>query len=332
MVKTKKCELPIIEPLYSAYLYQGPGTAVLANNPSIQNWYLNKVMMLSCTLKFLNGFTTPDIRIVDSPWNSNPYLDKYRYSMRFLDSHMHSVIRKLIDAGYYVCFTGVDDYYIRGKSWYQKRHFSHDGCICGYNQEDKTYCIYAYDQNFVYQKFWAPQKDLDVGKKAMFKVGIFGEICGIKPTKEQVVFSAKTALSTLAEYLNPPKEKYIGAPDDTVLGIVVHDYIAKYIEMLYDGSIPYEKMDRRIFRVIWEHKKVMHQRIKLIEAELFLDNTISNAYQKVVHEADNCRMLYASHHMKRRDSVLPIIQKKLIFMKELEEKLLKELLQHLKGT
>ena len=44
MKKTKKkIELPLVEPLYSTYHYQGPGTAVLVNNPSIRNWYLNQV-------------------------------------------------------------------------------------------------------------------------------------------------------------------------------------------------------------------------------------------------------------------------------------------------
>ena len=64
MKKTKKkIELPLVEPLYSTYHYQGPGTATLVNNPSIRNWYLNQVMILTCTRKFLNGFTTPQIRM-----------------------------------------------------------------------------------------------------------------------------------------------------------------------------------------------------------------------------------------------------------------------------
>ena len=72
----KKIELPLVEPLYSTYHYQGPGTAVLINNPSIRNWYLNQVMILTCTRKFLNGFTTPEIGMAESSWNANPYFDK----------------------------------------------------------------------------------------------------------------------------------------------------------------------------------------------------------------------------------------------------------------
>ena len=90
-------------------------------------------------------------------------------------------------------------------------------------------------------------------------------------------------------------------------------------------------MDRRVFRLIWEHKKAMLQRIALIEEALSLDNTISEAYKEVVREADNCRMLYAAHHMKQRNSVLPLIQKKLLSLKAREQELLEELLQKSKG-
>ena len=64
--------------------------------------------------------------------------------------HINSMflIRSLIDNGYYVAFGGVDDYYMEGKSWYQEKHFDHDGLIVGYDQNDKTYTIYAYDQNW----------------------------------------------------------------------------------------------------------------------------------------------------------------------------------------
>lgn len=332
MTSRKKIELPLIEPLYSTYHFQGPGSAVLVNNPSIQNWYLNQVMILSCNRKFLKGYTSPEVVMVDSSWMSNPYLDKKWYSMQFLEGHVHFVIRKLIDAGYYVCFSGIDDYYVEGKSWYHENHFEHDGCICGYNQENKTYCIYAYDQNWIYQKFWTPQKSFEAGRKAEFKQGLYGTICGIKPKDDQVVFSPQRALKKISEYLDSNIEKYPESSEGIVFGIVVHDYVAKYLDKLYENSIPYEKMDRRVFRMIWEHKKAMLQRIQEIELVLSLDSSISNTYKSIVQEADNCRMLYASHHMKQRNSVLPVIKRKLLSFKSCEQNLLKELLEKAEGV
>lgn len=327
----KKIELPLVEPLYSTYHYQGPATATLANNASIRNWYFNEVMILTCNRKFLRGYTTPEIGMTDSSWRTSPYLEKMWYTVEFLEGYTHYVIRKLLDAGYYVCFIRVDDYYIKGKSWYHKQHFAHDGCICGYDQKNKTYCIYAYDEHWVYRKFWTPQKGFDTGMKAEIKKGLHGRICGIKPTSDRVAFSPKTALQKIAEYLDSNMKKYPETSDGTVFGIVVHDYIAMYLDMLYDGSVPYEKMDRRVFRMIWEHKKVMLERIKLIEDTLSLDHSLSDAYASVVREADSCRMLYAAHHMKQRNSLLPMIQKKLLSLKEKEKEILENLLEAAKG-
>ena len=85
-------------------------------------------------------------------------------------------------------------------------------------------------------------------------------------------------------------------------------------------------MDRRIFRMVWEHKKSMLERINLIEKFLGLGNELSMAYEPIVKNADTMRMLYASHHMRRRDSVLPIIQNMLIQLMQEERLLLEKLL------
>lgn len=327
----KKIELPLVEPIYSTYHRQGFSTAIFIDNPSIKNQHLNEVMILTCNRKFLKGFTTPEVNVSCSSWQSNPYLEKRWYSTEFLEGYSNIVIRRLLDAGYYVCFGGIDDYYIKGKSWYHKRHFLHDGCICGYDQENKTYCIYSYDQNWIFRKFWTAQKSFDAGRKAAIKTGLYPDICGIKPNGDQVEFCPQTSLQTISEYLDSNIDKYPESEDGNVYGIVVHDYIAKYVGKLYDGSIPYEKMDRRVFRMIWEHKKSMLERIRLIEDALLIDHSLSDAYSSVVFEADNCRMLYAAHHMKQRNSVLPIIQKKLMSLKEAEKGILEKLMEASKG-
>lgn len=316
----KFAELPLVEPLYRTY-HDGLITASLQSNMSIRNWFLSNTMILTCNRKFLSGFTTPEIRVENYSLN-NPMLETRWTPMRYLKGYINPLIRNLIDAGYYVYFSGVDDYYVQGKSWYKERHFNHDGAICGYNQIDKTYCIYAYDSNWIYQKFWTPQKCFNKGREAMFQKGVYGHICGVKPKPETVDFSVDTALKGLADYLNSDLDKYPEDGEGNVRGIVVHEYIAKYIDKLFDGSIPYHRMDRRVLRLIWEHKKVMLERIEKIEQCLQLENELSEKYRPLVSDADTMRLLYASHHMKRRDSVLPIIKKKLLKLTEREREVL----------
>ena len=323
-------ELPLIEPIYSTYHY-APGSAIIVNNPSIRNFYLNEVMILNCSRYFLSGYTTPEINIENAEISKNPHLEIRYMSLKFLDGCVNRVIRNLIDNGYYVQFEGVDDYYVEGKSWYHERHFNHDGCICGYNQENKTYCIYAYDINWIYQKFWTRQKSFNKGIKSRAQKGKYGYIWGIKAKPELVEFSTKKAIATILEYLDSDMDKYPENGEGKVRGIVVHDYITKYVGKLYDSSIPYERMDRRVFRLIWEQKKAMLERIRCVEKDIQLDNSISNEYEKLVADSNTIRMLYASHHMQQRNSVLPVIQNKLMFIKKREEILLHKLVDEAKG-
>lgn len=321
----KIVELPLIEPMYGTY-HDGIITAATALNPSIRNWFLNQTIMLTCNRRFLNGYTTPEIRVEKYSF-SNPCFEVQWIPMRFLGGYVHPVIRKLIDEGYYVYFSEIDDYYIPGKSWYQERHFRHDGAICGYNTFDKTYCIYAYDQQWVYQKFWTTQKAFERGRKAIFKQGIYGNLCAMKPKSDVVVFSATDALQGIREYLDSDIEKYPENGPGMVRGIIVHQYIARYVEKLMDGSIPYTRMDRRVFRLIWEHKRVMLERIIKLEEELSLGSAISQPYKLLVEEANTMRMLYAAHHRKRKDAVLPLIREKLIHLMEEERGLLTRLVE-----
>ena len=327
MKMNKRVELPLIEPLYETYHYQGPATAILSKNPSVRNWYLNEAVILACDRKFLSGYTTPLITVVGTSWDSNPYIEKRFMSSEFIKGYINPVIRELLDNGFYVIFADVDDYYIKGKSWYKERHFNHDGMICGYDKNDKTFCIYAYDSNWIYKKFWTPQKDFNAGRAAARREGRISRICGIRVKNDKVDFSPTVANKKIKEYLDSDLKKYSFKGDGNVYGIVVHRYIAEYIRKLHQGDIPYERMDRRVFRVIWEHKKVMLERIEKMEESLRLDNKISEKYKRVVSEADAMRMLYASHHMKRRDSILPIIEKKLLHLMKTERKLLTSLVK-----
>lgn len=326
----KRVELPLIEPIYKTY-HNGLFSAVIKDNPSIRNYYLNEVFILTCNRKFLSGYTTPVIDIKGLAFSSNLHLEQKWIHTEFLEGCVNRVIRNFLDKGYYVYFNCVDDYYVEGKSNYKTRHFPHDGTICGYDQNDKTYCIYAYDTNWMYNKFWTTQKSFNKGRKVMREQGEYSLLCGIKPKDEIVEFDPKKVRDTLIEYLDSDMEKYPEDGEGNVFGIVVHDYIAKYVDKLFDESIPYSRIDSRVFRIIWEQKKFMLERLLRMEEELDIDDTIRKKYEPIVKDADHIRMLYASHTMRRRDGFLPVIKETLLKIKDAEKELLEEFLKKIEG-
>ena len=328
----KKVDLPIVEPIYGTYHFQGCGSAVIYSNPSIKNWYLNEVMNLKCNRNFLFGYSTPRFSVNRSIFHDNPHLDKRQYSMKYLDGYVNTLIRKLIDNGCYVHFDVIDDYYIEGKTWYKQRHFSHDGLICGYDQEKKTYSIYAYDENWVYRKFEITQKSFNKSRRYMAKQGRYGSLYSIKPLDNIVELDPNAIISNLKEYLDSSLEKYPPTENAVAYGVVVHDYATMFIDKLYDGSIPYERTDRRAFRILWEHKRTMYDRIVETEKLLGLDTVSSTDYAVIVNDANTVRMLYASHVLKRRDSVLPVIRKKILSIKEREIEILESFINKVGGV
>lgn len=72
----------------------------------------------------------------------------------------------------------------------------------------------------------------------------------------------------------------------------------------------------------------MLESIQCIEQALGIPAEVSRQYAPLVKEADAMRMLYASHYMKRRDSVLPVIRNKMLFINSEEEKLLNKLIKN----
>lgn len=174
--------------------------------------------------------------------------------------------------------------------------------------------------------FDTPQSGFDKGRKSMLKCGIDGYLCAVKPIKTEVELNIDTIMKNLETYLDSSFEKYPVDGTGNVFGTVVHDYMKLYLDKLLDESIPYNRMDWRVFRMIWEHKKVMHERIIAVEKILSLGNSISDKYMSVVREADNMRMLYASYHRKRRDDLLYSIQKKLDYVSKGEIALLEALM------
>ena len=328
----RSVQLPIGEMIYSTYLHQGVMGAITARNPSIRNWYLNNTMQLMCNRKFLHGYSTPEVYVPGNYLHDNPYFLRETYQHKYLGSGTGEVIRRFIDAGQYVYFTGIDDYYMKDKSWYLTRHFSHDGLICGYDRDKKTYSVFAYDSKWIFRIIEIPWRCFDEARRSSEKLNYGGVVCACTVKNDTVELNPEQILVNLKEYLTSSLEKYPPYVNDDAYGIVVHDYGAMYLDRLMDGVIPYERIDRRVFRMFWEHKKVMLERIRAVEDKLGLAPIISVQYEPLVKEADDMRMLFAAYTLKKRDTILLTVKNKLLNIKNTEAKLLNEFVGKLENT
>ncbi len=320
-------QLPLTDPVYTSVQFQA-ASAAIADNPSIRNWYLNNTMILNCQTRFLYGYSSPLIYVRWTNIVDNPCFDRITIDTKYLGNNFHYTIKSLIDDGYYIYFKYLDDYYLTGKSWYKKRHFSHDGVFYGYDDNDKTYSVYAYNQDWLLKGFKVEQRLFTLARTSIIKrENKYCVLVGFKPKTEEYKLIPSTILFNLRRYLDSDIKKYPPEVEGEVDGIVVHEYLMMFIDMLYEDKIPYEKTDWRVFRFLWDHKKIMLERIIAVEKELVFDNSISKKYESVYKESNNIRMLYASYTKRRRNSLLMSIKEKLQFIYEQELILLPELIK-----
>jgi len=329
---SKSVQLPVCTPVFATYQNTSSAGMALAANPTANNQILNQCFSLSCTKRFLRDYSSPCINFVNATLHAFPALERYVVNMYFTFPYIHQIIKKMLDENFYIYYTLVDDFYLPEKSWFGIRHMMHDGTITGYDEADRTYTIVAFDINWVYRAIRIPQEAFEKGLESAIKDKKYGHLYPIRVKPEPVELNPRAILNGLKTYLNSDMSKYpLDAPGD-VHGLAVHDYIALYLQKLYDGSISYEKLDWRVMRPFWEHKKCMLQRIEAVEQKLELGSELSEAYRPVVAETDRLRMLYALYSKKKKDSLALTISHGILAVKEQEQKILTELTEKMEGA
>ena len=327
----KSVLLPFHIPIFATTQGSAAPCLALAEHPTAYNQILNQCTSLSCTRKFIRGFTTPQVGFQRLSIIGMPCLERYQISFRYTRPYIKEIIKQMIDEGYYVYYQGVDDFYLPGKSWYGTRHMSHDGIICGYDEADNTYSVAAYNINWVFDLIRIPQECFMQGIDSMLEQEIYGHLLAYKVKDQDVELNEKIIIKYLKEYLSHEVEKFPAEEDGRVYGIAVYDFLAMYIGKLKDGSIPYEKMDWRAIRPVWEHKKCMLERILAIESKRGWDNSLSDAYRSLVDQADKIRMMYAVYHKMGRVSILDGVGKGLLEIKGKEKDILNKLIDKMEA-
>ena len=318
--------LPYVEPMYSTYHWLSSAGIPAKQNTTSDNWYYNNTIEWRCTRKFLQGFTTPELSLsCGNIWNI-PFLDKIGVNTRFARRCALDIIKTMIDDGFYVAFSGVDDYYVKGKSWYKEEHFNHDGLIVGYDDERGTLSIAAYDQRWIFTVFETPQECFVEAMTVLCDKGTYGGLHAVKAKNDLQEINIKNIYNELKKYLSSTISDYPLDNPEAVWGIVVYDFLCMYLDKLADGSIPQERRDRRVFRLVWEHKKCMLGRIKAVEEFCGWDNELSSAYEEVVGLADKVRFIYSKFVLKYSSKHLEKMQLLLMDIKRSELDLLTKFL------
>ena len=304
----------------------------LRNHPTAYNAILNQCTTLSCTRRFLDGFTTPQVGVPRLNIHSFPCIERYGVALRFTHDRFREIIKKMLDEGFYIYFGGVDDYFLPGKSWYGIRHMNHDGILCGYDDNDGTYSVAAYDSDWVFRLIRIPQDCFRDGLESGISQGWNGNLYAYRMRNGEIQPDEKQMLRYLKAHVDADMDHFPLTERGNVEGIAVQGFLALYIGKLMDGSIPTDKMDWRVLRPVWEHKKCMLDRLIALEALHGWEPEFSSRYRPLVDAANRNRMMYAVYHKNRRPELLENVRKGLLDGKEQERAILCDFIRKTEET
>ncbi len=326
----KSVSLPFEVPTFATTQGSVAASLAMTGHPTAAIQILNQTSSIACTRRFVRGFTAPQTVIPNNAIHNYRFMERYGVNFRHVYPYCMNIIKNMLDEGFYIYYTAVDDFYLPEKSWYGTRHLHHDGIICGYDDNIGTLSIAAYDINWIFRVISVPQKSFLQALRSSLDEKLYGNLLAYKVKNNTVIeLNEKEMLKFLKEYMDSSFEKYPAEQEGEVRGIVVHDYLAMYIDKLGDGSIPYEKMDWRALRPVWEHKKCMLERIQAVENKNGWGNALSERYAPVVEKANRIRMMYAMYHKNHNDKLLDKIHDGLLSLAESDKELVGEFIDRL---
>ena len=316
------------DPLFATYHYLASHGVVAQENPTGIRWFFNHAVGLSCSGAFQKGYSSPKLSVFPYGVLADGNLDTYIVNICFSPEDSLKIIKRMIDAGYYVLFDHVDDYYLDGKSFFGERHFYHDGLILGYDEGADTFVLAAYDIGWNYGVWETPMPSFLKGVLSAASEGEHPRLVAARSKPDPVALDLPRIADAFRTYLGA--EPFSEENQEMISGISVHDALIRYLELLDAGEIPHEKMDWRIMRLLWEQKKCVLGCLEDIEKTLLQETTLSCAYRSITEMSNLLRIQYALYHRKQQKNLVPVMSEKLKKIKENEAILLPKLTEKMK--
>ncbi len=151
----------------------------------------------------------------------------------------------------------------------------------------------AYDENWVFRPFEISFSDFNRAARSRALGRKTGGIWAVKAHETKIGLDLEGIKGQLEKYLEGP----VGT-DGNYYGVRVYRILDIYLRLLQNGLIPHSKVDRRIFRLVSEHKQCMLSRISAIEAAIGSDCRLYKQYLPTAELSKRLAVMYAKYCLK----------------------------------
>lgn len=331
--------LQINIPSVQTYLNHAFPLAILENESAFHGWFFTNFTQLYTFSNRKNPIS--DFKIDFYSHNGKypkvPFLEYFNFNKDTITIFNHDILNLIIEhinLNYYI-EAGIDEYYWSSKRSFRKKHFHHDNLVYGYNlKEEKLYYL-GYNKEMIFgehsvhfNEFISSfTNDMEANIKLIKN---FTQELLSETTKyvyhDNLNFDMDIFKQYLVDFLESKNSfnSHRGM-ESSVFGLEIYDETVRRIT----DDIRISK-DMRIFRIIWEHKKIMHKRIKYLNNIGFLSNKginyFSNRYLQLIDECTILRSNAMKYYITDKKEVLYSMCSRLEKIKLTEKGMLRELL------
>ncbi|MFD2614577.1 hypothetical protein [Paenibacillus gansuensis] len=295
------------------------------------NWVYSNYFQLYCNSNFNEQNLFYDY-LIDTV-KVNPYVDYQLIEKNTFDSLGYNLIEyiiEMINQGYYIMIK-MDMYYITNRFASNHLHYYHNELISGYDMQTGNFLIYGFGK-----KGKLTLSSIDFGSfiKSTRRSPNFTLLKSIEHPQDYE-FDIKLIIKEIAEYLNYNKSENILYDTNVVYGVNTYDIIIKFIKDYLSDSLnnsiysSFFRIRKQIY-VLWEHKKIMLDRILFYE-KLGIIKNISHSYLEIESTARMVLHLLLKSDMVKDKTVFSKSINALIELKSKEIKILNVLLFNLKS-
>ncbi|GEM_PF-2817830 len=251
----------------------------------------------------------------------------------YLKEHVIDFLIRLIDQQFYALLY-VDLYYISASRHYQTTHFTHDVFVHGYDNDERQLYLKGFLKNGSFGNYQVSYDDFIAANANghahfswqnyvnLFKFdnGDYPFDIGYLKTQVRDYLQARNPQTDTLPFIRPSGR--FNQP--TNFGIATYDSMQEYFKLLRSGEL---SNDIRPVQVIWEHKKIMLDRLAYLHEQGYLQNlSLHEQYKEVKHKAEMTRSLYLKFERRQDMALIDTMSQFMEEAKQLEVKVLEKLL------
>lgn len=302
-------KLPLeVPPKAYGYQFYAFPLAILGTVPGAEEWIFSNYIQLA-----YDPAEDSPVRLCFylDDYATNPWLETIRLDQAWLENvhgpDIVAFVRGQVSAGYYPYFN-VDEYFVPGRRAFQKVHHSHDLLVHGYDDAQGSVDVLGFDDrgNFVSRPIsysdliaaWQSHRTMDAPCQQVN--------CYRIRTDATYPLDLQLVLRTLDEYRtgfnSSTHYAALRTPWSRWYGLGIYAGLQERLTRYLDGEVRYDIRDTH---VLWEHKRLMTQRVAYMTRDLSQGHALADAAQRLEADATALRRSLQLHDLDPERPGLP---------------------------